>query len=103
MPKQHLPFEESPSCHCVRASCLSLQSFHDIYKGSVQVFGDTSSVHSPPGTACHEALKPLPFIELSVLKRTASSFPVLETCMGFSDDLWAHSWAIRGEWKSGPP
>ena len=72
-------------------------------KGSTEEFSDTSLVHPPPGTALHETLKPLPFMELSVLNRMASSLPVLETCMGFSDDLCTHSWAILGERKSGPP
>ena len=72
-------------------------------KGSTEEFSDTSLVHPPPGTALHETLKPLPFMELSVLNRMASSLPVLETCMGFSEDLCTHSWAILGERKSGPP
>lgn len=65
--------------------------------------GLDSFLHLPPESACQEALKPLPFMDLSVLNRIASSFPVLETCMGITDDLWAHSWVNRGEWKSGPP
>lgn len=75
----------------------SLQSLHEIYKGGASALCDSTLVHSPPGTACHEAWKPLPFMKLSVLNRMASSFPVLDTCMGFSDDLRAHNWAILGE------
>ena len=102
MPKQYLPFGKSQSCQDIAFIHLSTH-FMKVNKGSASVPIDFSLVHSPPGTACHETLKPLPPMRLSVLHRIASSFPVLETCMGFSDDLRAHSWAILGDWKSGPP
>lgn len=50
-----------------------------------------SLYYLPPGTARHEALKPLPFILLSVLNRIASSLSVLKSCMGFADGVLEHN------------
>lgn len=102
MPKQYSPLGKSQSCQDGAFIPLS-NHFIEVHKGEASVHWDFSLVHSPPGMACHETLKPLPPMKLSVLNLMASSCPVLETCMGFSGDLLVHSWAILGEWKSGPP
>lgn len=104
MPKQYLSFGIFVfSSICILSSqnhqgvTLIHFSNHFIKGLSVSTVRVPPLFHSPPGTSCHEALKPLPFMELSVLNRIASAFPVLETCMGFADDLWEHNWVNLGE------
>lgn len=65
MPKQYSPFGKSQSCQ--NAAFIPLANHvMKFNKGLASVLCDSLWVHSPPGTACHEILKPLPFMRLSV-------------------------------------